>query len=530
MFEALTWAENVFLPPAASSSLRRKTAAYFIEGAALFALLGGFAWVYLTHGVNVGAYFAADALYLPALMQDLIEDGGRYSDWNLTPSPYYLPDWPMFAISHVVTGGNTYYSILAFSLLQFSGAYLLMRAIYSEVFADGRAPVFALVCVAVLISMCIDAVPIVQDARISGHHFGEFLVILLALWMSVQILRSPTPQWPRVAGLCLIAFLTGLSDALFVIIHYGFAAILTADFLWRRTEVAGRQFLAVGLLPGLSAFIGSRFTLLAMPADNKFDYRFGFEYFDGNVDRVEILTRAVLNADILPMLVIPAFYVATLGVLAWHFWRGVLRDHTSAYLVLTFAMAAMLLILTMALFINVGIPGRYVTPAFVLPIALLFVPLVLVRNRLVSLGAPILVGALAAGSIGVTVAANGAGFHSGFYPGDVACIDREVSQRGLTFGISQYWTAKYVTALSHDGIRLVSVHGDLRDNPWINSSAWYRSAYDFAIVEESASPNFRLDAAKLRSLNGEPAFTARCGGYTILGYPSGGLMTAKPDP
>ncbi len=215
MLVALSRAGEVLLAPAAAYSVSRRFGMYTLEVICVGGFLGAYAWIYLTHGFQLTGFFTSDALYLPALMQDLISDGGRYSDWNLTPSPYFFPDWPMFALSHVVTGGNVYFSVLVFALLQFTLTYLLLRAIYAELFPDSRAIVFAIASTALLVSLTVDSVPIVQDARVSAHHFGELMIILLALCLAMRILSSPR-SWPITAVLCIVAFLTGLSDGLFV--------------------------------------------------------------------------------------------------------------------------------------------------------------------------------------------------------------------------------------------------------------------------------------------------------------------------
>ena len=528
MLVALSRAEEVLLAPAATYSVGRRLAVYALEVVAIAGLLGAFAWIYLTHGFQLAGFFTSDALYLPALMQDLISDGGSYSDWNLTPSPYFFPDWPMFALSHVVTGGNVYYSVLVFTLLQFTLTYLLLRAIYGELFSDSRSIVFAIASIALLVSLTVDSVPIVQDARISAHHFGELMIILLALWLVMRILRSPRP-WPLTAVLCFVAFLTALSDGLFVV-HYAIPLVFAADFIWHRREMAGRPFLCVAFLPALSAFAGSRFTLSAMPKDHQFDYRFGMEYFDDNVERVETLVSIVLNADILALAFIPLFYVTAIAVLVWHVWKSRFADNPGAVFTIVFPLVSMFFSLAMALLINVDIPGRYVAPAFVLPIVLLFAPSISISKPIAGLAAGGIVGALALGSIVMTIIPNGFDFRSGFYPGDVACLDRTLSERGLTNGIGQYWTAKRVTALSQADLRVVSVFNHLGEYHWINNSTWFRDTYDFALVEERAEPGLRLDAKKLVSLSGEPAFKAECGFITIYGYERDTLVTSERKP
>jgi hypothetical protein len=528
VIETLTSANNVLLAPPARFSVRRRLLVLGLEFAALAVLLGAYSWVYLTHGLRLDALFHSDALYLPALMQDLLHDGGRYSDWNLTPSPYFFPDWPLFGVGFVITGGNFYYSVLAFTLIQLGLVFLLLRLIYAELFPDNRAPLFAFASTALLVSMAVDSVPIIDVVRVSAHHFGELSMILLAMWLSIRILRTSKASWLLTIALCLVAFLTGLSDALFVV-HYAIPVLVAAEILWHRREIQGRQFCAIAVLPALSAFAGSRLTLSLMPEDHQVRVRFGMEYLDRNFDHIEALVTMVLKADVLPMVIIPMFYVASVGVVGLHLVQGRLKDNPGAFFALVLPLASSLSILGMALLIHFGIPSRYVTPAFVFPVALLFVPATIAKP-LPGLAIGFAVGALAIGSIVVTVIPNGFDFRSTFYPAEVACLDRTLSERGLTYGISQYWTAKRVTALSEEDLKLVSVFPDLNEYHWINNSSWFRDSYDFAIVEASATPGYRLDGDKIRSLNGEPQFTAQCGEYSVLGYEPGGLVTSKPEP
>ena len=530
MLVALTRAGEVLLAPAESQRLSQRVAVLGLELAAVSLLLVAYAWVYLTHGMRLDSFFTSDTLYIPALMRDLLAEGGSYSDWHLTPSPYFFPDWPMYLVAYAVADGGHYYTILVFSIFQFALIYLLLRAIYGEVFKDIRAIACALASMALLVSVSLDAVPFLGDLRLSGHHAGSFVGLLAGVWLALRILRSDKIAMPVVVALGILAFLMGLSDALFVL-QFGLPALIAADYLWRRKEITARQFLCVGLLPAISSFAGTRFTLMAMPHDHDFFYRFGLEYFDKNVDRLEVLIRVVFEADILPALIIPLFYIVLLGAFLWHAIGGrVLRQDLAASHALAFAVALMLVLLPVILLINIDIPGRYVIPVFAAPLALFFVPFVLVRRPLLMLLAPALVGGLAAGSIAMTVAPNGFDFENEFYPGEVECLDRILTEKGLTNGISQYWTAKRVTELSRADLKIVSVHNHLGDHRWIISDAWYRDTYDFALVEERAEPGLRLDAKKLVTLNGEPAFKEQCGFITIYGYERDTMVTSERKP
>ncbi|HLF72022.1 MAG TPA: hypothetical protein VI759_07715, partial [Dehalococcoidia bacterium] len=139
-------------------------------------------------------------------------------------------------------------------------------------------------------------------------------------------------------------------------------------------------------------------------------------------------------------------------------------------------------------------------------------------------------GVLGAAALAFTVAEvidNGFDLRGGYYPADVACLDSVLGARQLQYGYSDYWNAKRTTELSQRGLRVVSVHQQLGNYNWINSRAWFRPAYDFAIIDENAREGYRLRVDLIKETNGEPAFVEHCGSLTILGYGSNRLL-AKP--
>jgi hypothetical protein len=78
------------------------------------------------------------------------------------------------------------------------------------------------------------------------------------------------------------------------------------------------------------------------------------------------------------------------------------------------------------------------------------------------------------------------GFSDDFYPDYIACIDGSLKNFHLVYGIAQYWDAKHIQAFSKQKIVLAQHWSDLQEQKHITSDAFFKSAYDFAIISEYA--------------------------------------------
>jgi hypothetical protein len=107
------------------------------------------------------------------------------------------------------------------------------------------------------------------------------------------------------------------------------------------------------------------------------------------------------------------------------------------------------------------------------------------------------------------------------YPDDVAKLDTILQERGLKFGLAEYWDAKYITALSHAGaeLRQIRANGDLYF--WDNNAFEYYEpvsngtlvwpAYQYILTNA-------LDKQAVTHVFGEPVEKQSAGRYQVWIY------------
>ena len=169
--------------------------------------------------------------------------------------------------------------------------------------------------------------------------------------------------------------------------------------------------------------------------------------------------------------------------------------------------------------------GRYLLPCLVIPLWWLMTLLPLARLR-----TPLVAGIVSAALLGLTVwRAPQIDFAKWAwpYPDNVAELDGLFSPEERAYGLAEYWTATYLNATAHK-IFLNQVRSDGRAQFWGNNAFHHFTAdapgatlqprrYGFIIVKD-------LDPETLRMKYGEPARTARAGGYEVWFYDETGAQ------
>ncbi|HLF71053.1 MAG TPA: hypothetical protein VI759_02730, partial [Dehalococcoidia bacterium] len=352
--------------------LRLPSTLLAIEVVAVGLLLVAVALAYLSHSIDMEYFYNSDQLYLPALFRDLLSEGGSYAEWNLTPAPYFFPDWPIYFAGYVVSGGSTYYATLVYALLQLGLTYVLLRAIYGELFEGNRRVYVSLACFGVLVATTLSGVSPIRISLVSARHWGDLLAGLLCIWLCLRILSHPRREGLYVAALGGAAFLAGISDAIHLA-HFSLPLLLTAAYLLWRKQIQGRDFLRIGALPVIAAEIGSRLTTAVMPRRHVFKARFGFDDVSENLEEAwRVIERAVAH-DPLTLALIPLFYAATI-VFIVRYARNREPESLKPNFVTSFAFVSAAVWLGVALFALFVTDARYWAPGFTLPLLLFFAP------------------------------------------------------------------------------------------------------------------------------------------------------------
>jgi hypothetical protein len=107
-----------------------------------------------------------------------------------------------------------------------------------------------------------------------------------------------------------------------------------------------------------------------------------------------------------------------------------------------------------------------------------------------------------------------------YYPDVVRCMDDQTRQRHLQNGLSNYWQAKYISMLSHNGLHVIQLDADLRPFYWINNRHWYEQPFEFIVIDRAQPEGSRLDRWKIIDRFGWPDDSFWCGSSEILIYHS----------
>jgi hypothetical protein len=159
----------------------------------------------------------SDLLYLPTLFSDLISKGGSLSDWFLTPAPYFFPDYPIYLMAYIL-GSGTYGGIAVFAIAQTVMTFCAIGLLARQV-SRSEALILAVTITIGLIWLALNAGEPFVILFASASHYGSFIagLLLAALWIQY---KTPTEQLPKGAllpAICTLAFLSALSDNLFLV-------------------------------------------------------------------------------------------------------------------------------------------------------------------------------------------------------------------------------------------------------------------------------------------------------------------------
>lgn len=476
------------------------------------------------HALRAGL-LNADALYLPTLFDDLLARGGRLSDWYLTPAPYFFPDYPVYLAAYWLAP-TSYVQIIVFGILQclllLAAITVLARALGSGAALPGAA--FSLTLFAWLAASGREPFVLLLS---NAWHFGGFLsaVLLAAAWLRFEATASRA----ALAAACALAFLTTLSDSLFLPqAVLPLACATSAWMLLERPRLADlRRRLPMAWAPVAAALLGHFGYALLVSHPMRYGLRPDPGHIKGNLHDLAAIALDLWQAlplAVLGWLACVAFALACAARLA--LGRAPIGLPPAPAWLLVFWLVSTAGTLAVSL-LQAGLPvaARYFIPAACWPILLL--PMV-AAHLLPSRQAPVLLLAgTCACALGIGTAAarqwHAHPLDDDYYPSDSACLDRVLAVMDLRHGIAQYWDAKPFQRFSRRGIVLAQHIASLEELPWITSRRYFRPAYDFALVGPDAPPPHHIPAARLEAINGPPAARVRCGAHTVLLYGHGML-------
>ena len=470
-------------------------------------------------------YANSDLLYWPVVFADVFHRGGHLNHWYYPPAPYFFPDFLTFSIAFAI-GQNAFQQVIVFALLQailFYGAMIWLFRVLGVRIASGLSA--GLVGLTVLLALA-NLQPY-QHLVMSGYHFGSFLVLLASLALVLKMTKSDLRSCKRsLALLAALAAATTWSDGL-VLFQLIVPLVATLAFMGVIGAQPWPKMIVIAITLALAGGIGLIAQLFLIAHHMSYPAVVNLSHLGNKfADFAALLSATPVISTFLCL----CFLICTCRcVFIAVARRGQALDQLDVLLVFAVCSAVMSLIVPLV-FDGVLVVARYLISFYLLPFTL--APAAICRGGRV-LGARVVLAATAA--CGLVVALQGGALawghrlHSTYYPADVACVDKTLSEHGYRFGIAGYWDAKYIEGLSRTGLAPAQYAPGPTEYRWITTSDYYLSAYDYAIVSDRDNPDLRLSESLIESINGNPDLDVDCGDLTVLGYDGTRMKVAPPE-
>lgn len=466
--------------------------------------------------------YHADSLYLPTLFADLFAGSGKLSEWYLTPSPYFFPDYPLYLVAYLF-GQGPFEQILLFALLQVALTVVALYAVVrnsSDAYHFSTATLIALF----LLWLAVNSTEPYVELLTSAYHFGAFLsgLAFVGAWLALERGGGGGARRLLLPAICLLAFLTTLSDTIFLV--QTIVPFVVTWFLLHRSGQGARPLLAVPAAVLVAGILGSLTYKLVVTHSTRYPTKLGVAQLGTNLhDLMEILSRLFVALPALGVVVAAYFLLGIACLVATLRKRSFLNLPRPLVLLVTFSVIGTAATLGAVLLVsNLPVSPRYLIPVLMWPVIMS----VLLIQHWVG-GRFFWIGTYVSGILALVLFASALRMPThgtpGYYPEQLACIDKALEGKSLHKGIAQYWDAKYIQMFSRQPISLAQYRPDFTRHEWITSERYFAEAYDFAIIAEDGGAQFKLPENKLAAINGEPAERIACGNRTLLIYGPGKL-------
>ena len=475
--------------------------------------------LYYLSGSNRFEY--ADALYLPVLLKDIFSQGGAFADWYLTPAPYFFPDYAIFLMAYFL-GKSIYWQIILFTIFQCLALFWALYYLACQI-DKSISVVYSAFTTTGLIWLAIAVDQPFIFLLSSAHHYGAFLstVIMLGLWLQYLACTNTKTSIVTLILASILAFLSALSDNLFIVQSLLPLLLVCIVYHVRNCGWTFKKFPSAIAFPVVFGIIGSISYPLMVTHQTRYLGLFGVSQTPQNLKdllaiAIQIASKSVVLDVAIILFIIFLIYLA----ISWHKNKPIDLLKGRLLWVAFFSGCSMSVTLfSVALIKNVPVTERYLISFYAWPIivvGLFFASYYRPKTLNVMVLASLMLSiSLLTGSIAQS---KRLGITWDNYSEDQDCIDRALTGKSLENGISQYWDAKSVQALSHLNLRLAQHFEDLSEHRWITSSRYFQPAYDFVIISEDAKSPYKISREKVIAINGLPKQEYACGNRSVLVY------------
>jgi hypothetical protein len=440
---------------------------------------------------SVHQFSHADFQYIPVLFNDVLRQGGTLADWALPPSPYFFPDFLLYALVQLPSSQADWIR-LAICTSQLTCFAVLIWKLSS--LAGGASGAVGTLCVFCSLLLGFDAGGLEFPTALYylSDHGGQALVGLLSGFLLIRqgVRRDRFGVWL----VTLLALLTTVSDPLFVISH-----LVALVFVLARTQTGTRKlWTSIALILACAIGVWLRTKLPLPPVQplvvwgRSLDALHLFESHMKEPVAWVAYTGFLLGAVSIPLS--SAGPSRTLVIWSW--------ITIASTLIGLFIIGAEVLTWKSRYFVSLWIALVLLCGSALRP---------LLRHwlaRVIALGC---VSAVAL-SVAVPRLPNVAKIGK-LKPKHVTCYDQAAKSHDINRCVATYWNAKTTLALADKPPLLSQVRADGVPDWWIMTRRmdWSTEPVDCAILSASESGVFI-------SRFGQPSNTVECGDSQILLY------------
>ncbi|AZP11736.1 hypothetical protein [Undibacterium parvum] len=505
-------------------SIRLFTAPIFLVVAA-----GSIVISYLAKDPALKDLFNSDAVFLPLLFQNLFDFGGNIRDWYLTPAPYFFPDYLVFLVSHYV-GENIYSRIVIFAIIQTSIMFVFTYLISRQL--EKKSALFTSTLVTILMTwLSLNAGEPFILMLFSAFHFGAFIssMIFILLLLLYPKCKTNSHRALILSIQSILTFLSSLSDTLFVVqtLIPVFFSVLLINIIFHEKQF--RNYLPA-TIPLPFGILGLVLYPNLIEHNTRYSIVIGIEKIDVNFSTIlSIFNQVIVKTPFFGVAFI--FYLA-FSVLCFMYLlkkRFLFNISKQLIQIIIFVFFSILSMLFVALLVTnqAQLPPRYYIATFIWPIIIgTIVCAYMLKNKFFYFYCSISIVISVYLCLNALSIARNNEVSDDFYPKDISCLDRAISEENLSNGIAQYWDAKYIQAFSKSGVTLAQYWDDLNEMRWITSKTFFKNNYDFAIVSKDAKL-FKKSIEQINIVIGVPQKTITCGNRDLLIYGKNNFRTRK---
>lgn len=509
-----------------------------------------FAWITFAVAVisllvrqDLRSYFNADYCYAPALVQDLVHMGGRLTEWDVPPAPYFFPDVLVYAAWYAVWG-NPGLALTASGvtlLVLFVGGWALVARRLAETAEQesvGQGAV--LLAGAALCTFDSFRWVAVSSLTITGH-FGVTALAPYAVLVALVWLDAPSPQSSRMREMVLMGIVVALlvlSDML-TVVQVCLPLAAAAGVMTLKAGSPRRSgWMIVATMAGgaaLGLIMLSRMDRTASVAYLQVAFSPLCTAIAGEY-AMEWVTTSLRENTLASLLPIAAG--CGLVALVLSECRRALRGGAlcvRSVVVPVFATASVVCTAAAVVYAGRWMAG-YVFPV-TLGLVFAAVPMVS-RLRFGARAGAVARSGLAAACLALVLLNCGPLSRTGELarytdgaPEWVKDLDREAGRLGLKCGVTDYWLAKPATLFSATGIRMIQSTTDLMPLDWISNRRWCdRLEPQFVYCTTNECISDRIRERDVIARFGVPDTRREVGDMVLLVYrPNAGGSNAQPE-